>query len=211
MKKKLFLLWMAILSLPLWGQDGKRYAVGEIYDEGGVRGIVVKITDEGRHGLIMSLDEEESPWSVKPGKSKHFFKHLDIPTDATSKDDGMLNMEKVAACIEMHDLTWAHFPPFQWCRNKGEGWYLPAINELIEINKAFHGGRIEKNNAAKKAFNKVLKENGGPSLGNSKQYFSSTEITGGEAYAIYMEKGMFGYGKSERKGTQNTLRAVRKF
>ena len=80
-----------------------------------------------------------------------------------------------------------HFPAFRWCRNKGEGWYLPAINELITINKAIHGGKLEKNKEARKRFNKILENNGGKKIGRYNVYFSSTEKDEMKAYAIYFD------------------------
>ena len=39
--------------------DGK-YEIGDIYDRDGVKGIVVHTTDDGRHGLIMNEQYEDS-------------------------------------------------------------------------------------------------------------------------------------------------------
>ena len=38
------------------------YGIGDIYDKNGIKGVVIMLTDGGRHGLIMSLDEACLPW-----------------------------------------------------------------------------------------------------------------------------------------------------
>lgn len=207
--KYIFLFFMTFFVISMYGQEGKKYAVGDIYSEGNVVGIVVKVTDEGRHGMIMSLDVGEGFWSRKPKKERGEL-FLSV-TNATSKDDGIYNMEQIAKFIEQNNLNWEYFPPFHWCRNKGEGWYLPAINELIEINKAFHGGKIEKNREAEKAFNQIIEKNGGKKLNSSTRYFSSTELTYRQVYIIYMEKGILAYGCEESKISTCSVRAVYKF
>lgn len=195
-------LLITLFSLSVWGQEEKKYGLGDIYNENGVHGIVVQVKDNGRHGLIMSLDEGEEAWCRNP----FYFRMV---TSATNSNDGMCNMQIIAELINLYGLSWDYFPAFQWCRNKGEGWYLPAINELVIINMAYHGGRIEINKAAQSAFNKILTENGGLPL-RKMRYLSSTEITGEKIYAIYFEKGLFAYGLECDK-CKDYIRAVRKF
>lgn len=204
---KLFLLFVIFISTPIWGQQNKKYFIGDIYNENNITGIVVKVENDGSHGLIMSLDEIEAYWSCDP--TKRFDKRFLFATSASDKNDGMKNMETISEIIRQQNLSWAWFPAFQWCKNKGEGWYLPAINELVEINKACHGGRIESNKAAKKAFNMILKKNGGESL-KVGEYFSSTEFSNDKAYAIYFSSGVLGYGHETSK-YKLYVRAVRRF
>ena len=42
--------------------EEQRYAVGDIYDKDGVKGIVVVLYNGGLHGLVMSLDETCLAW-----------------------------------------------------------------------------------------------------------------------------------------------------
>lgn len=204
--KKIFLLLLSLLSITTWGQERKQYFIGDIYDSEGVRGIVVQVKENGYHGLIMSLDEIEEYWYCNPSNP-----YWRMVTSASDCNNGMHNQEIISEIINLYNLSWDLFPAFKWCKDKGEGWYLPAINELVEINKAYHGGEIKKNKAAQIAFNRILEENGGKPLQNSfTNYLSSTEITGEKVYTIYFESGMFAYGKEERKGKM-AIRAVRKF
>ncbi len=204
--KKLLLFCMLLVSCITMAQEQKKYAIGDIYREGGVVGIVVKVTDDGEHGLLMSLDEGEVRWSSKPNGGL-----FDMVTGATDVEDGRKNMEKVESFIKRMDLSWDYFPAFRWCRNKGDGWYLPATNELIDINKAVHGGKIEKNNKAKHRFREILVNNGGVKLGLSKAYFSSTEKDYMKAYVVYFEYGILGYGTENHKRYCDYVRAVYRF
>ena len=197
---------MILVSCITMAQEQKKYAIGDIYRNGGVVGIVVQVTDDGEHGLIMSLDEGEANWSLKPSGGL-----FDIVTGFTDYEDGRKNMEKALALIQQMNFSWDHFPAFRWCRNKGEGWYLPAANELITINKAVHGGKIEKNKDARKRFNQILVNNGGKKLGRYNVYFSSTEKDEMKAYAIYFESGILGYGISQHKRYKIWVRAVHRF
>lgn len=201
--RKLLLLTMLLVSCITMAHGQRKYAIGDIYREGSVVGIVVQVTDDGAHGLLMSLDEGEANWSLKPHGGL-----FDIVTGFTDYDDGRKNMEKLVCLINKMDFSWDHFPAFRWCRNKGEGWCLPAINELITINKAIHGGKLEKNKEARKRFNKILENNGGKKIGRYNVYFSSTEKDEMKAYAIYFESGILGYGTSNHKRYRDYVRAV---
>lgn len=204
---KLYLLFVFLFSTTIWGQENKKYFIGDIYNENGIIGIVVKVEEDGLHGMIMSLDETETHWSYDP--TKRFDKRFLLATSASDKNNGMKNMETINQIIKEQKLSWIWFPAFQWCKNKGEGWYLPAINELVEINKACHGGRIESNKAAKKAFNQILKMNGGKPL-KTGEYLSSTEFSNDKIYAIYFSTDILGYGHETTKG-KLYVRAVRMF
>ena len=111
----------------------KRYAVGDYYDFNGVKGVVCKVTEDGLHGMVVSLDEVMIPWSV--------FRKPDLRTvGAVDRTDGRVNMEIVARYIAENGLSWDDFPAFKWCREQGEGWYLPAIDEVLAIGNNFNGG-----------------------------------------------------------------------
>ena len=62
---------------------------------------------------------------------------------AKSKSDGVANMEKVK-----QQSGWrAEYPAFRWCDDLGEGWYLPAINEMkaiIKQSEVLNRGLIDK-------------------------------------------------------------------
>ncbi len=157
----------------------KTYKVGDLYDENGKRGVVFEVSADGKHGKIVSLDEsskrlrwaniEFDSWKEKIG--------------ADSETDGAVNMAVVQRIPNWREK----YPAFAWCADLGEGWYLPAINEL----KAIYNIR------------KIL--NVRPEM-----YWSSTEGKGHESCALGV--GMIGgYTYGNNKGGTYYVRAVSAF
>ncbi|MCM1150802.1 MAG: hypothetical protein NC209_01375 [Alistipes sp.] len=159
----------------------RRYAVGDYYDRDGVRGIVCYVDASGRHGLILSLDEASLAWSA--------FRKPDLRAAGTDHpSDGQRNMENLARYIEANGLSWNDFPAFGWCREQGEGWYLPSIDEMLAIGHGYHGGsRTHNDRKARNRFNDALRTHGGKRMDRMMYYFSSTEKDGKEAFASHME------------------------
>lgn len=159
----------------------KRYAVGDYYDFNGVKGVVCKVTEDGLHGMVVSLDEVMIPWSV--------FRKPDLRTvGAVDRTDGRVNMEIVARYIAENGLSWDDFPAFKWCREQGEGWYLPAIDEVLAIGNNFNGGtRMHYDRQARNRFNDALKEHGGKRMDRLVYYFSSTEQDEKSVYTSHMD------------------------
>lgn len=159
----------------------KRYAVGDYYDFNGVKGVVCKVTEDGLHGMVVSLDEVMVPWSV--------FRKPDLRTvGAVDRTDGRVNMEIVARYIAENGLSWDDFPAFKWCREQGEGWYLPAIDEVLAIGNNFNGGtRMHYDRQARNRFNDALKEHGGKRMDRLVYYFSSTEQDEKSVYTSHMD------------------------
>ena len=159
----------------------KRYAVGDYYDFNGVKGVVCKVTEDGLHGMVVSLDEVMIPWSV--------FRKPDLRTvGAVDRTDGRVNMEIVARYIAENGLSWDDFPAFKWCREQGEGWYRPAIDEVLANGNNFNGGtRMHYDRQARNRFNDALKEHGGKRMDRLVYYFSSTEQDEKSVYTSHMD------------------------
>jgi hypothetical protein len=151
-------------------QTSAPYTVGDIYKENGVEGIVYKVTGNGSHGMILSLDETK----------EEQFTTLSIKNDnygCTDENNGMNNMNSIK-----QQASWeGRFPAFKWCNDKGSGWYMPAINELKELYAAYCGltsypGEESRANIlysiARTNFNNNLARNGGTVI--SYEYMSST-------------------------------------
>lgn len=130
----------------------KEWAVGDYYEVGSVKGVVVWVDESKLKGKIISLDETVSVWSTG---NKY--------TGAQSTTDGKGNTAKVKALD--NELT--SFPAFKWCVDKGEGWYLPAIDEVSYFL------------LAKDTVNPTLTANGGQKIDN--YYWSSSECEEGNA------------------------------
>lgn len=140
----------------------KTYKVGDYYDDGTKRGVVFAVSDGGRHGKIVSLTQssDELQWC-----SNEEYKRK-IETKALDERNGMNNQRKIQQISGWREK----YPAFAYCADQGEGWYLPAIEEL----KIFM-----LNNAVHDAVNRTLQAKGGTKLfdkGDSwKWYWSSTE------------------------------------
>ena len=101
------------------------YRVGDYYSENGKRGVVFEVSEDGYSGKIVSLDYGNDEWCTVENMPS---------VGALSELNGAENME----AVKQHPDWPTKFPAFKWCANKGEGWYLPAKEELLEIarNKA---------------------------------------------------------------------------
>ena len=171
------------------------YEIGDIYDRNGLKGIVVHTTDGGRHGLIMSLILPHSPHHVYE-KYKRFKKDDEKmwcsraigaqTVGLTDEEDGMNNLRILAQAIEANGLSWDDFPAFKWCREQGDGWYLPAIDEVLTIGHNYNGGLRKNDRQARNKFNNTLKNAGGKRMDRMVYYFSSTEKDEKMAYTSHM-------------------------
>ncbi len=186
--KKIFLtLFVALMTLVAQAQ----YKVGDIYNNGGVKGMVVVVDESGQHGLLISLEESDEDWTKDES--------LNLETTAFHEDDGSKNMEAISKYITENNKAWTDFPVFAWARSMGEGWYIPAKEELVQIWTNLNGGDLKLNKKSKKTwkkFNKIMKKaKGDPlftSLGVMMSGFnhvlmgmiSSSESDGGKIWVI---------------------------
>ncbi len=103
-----------------------KYNVGDLYDVDGRKGIVFKVSDDGLHGLIISLDEVRLPWV---GKEFIKDKIAELTIGASDENDGVANL-----CVVMGIDSWREkYPAFAWCADHGSGWYLPSKNEAAAL------------------------------------------------------------------------------
>ena len=139
-------------------QSAKRYKVGEYYDDGVKQGVVFDVWDDGRHGKIVSLDQIKLKWcTMKQSNKIDFF-------GALSTTDGKANSDKVMSVSDYNGT-----PAVQWCRIKGEEWYLPAIDELKAL-------LLEDN--LREIVNKTLEQHK-KKMFTEDVYLSSTEVGDG--------------------------------
>lgn len=169
----------------------RTYAVGDIFDEDGIRGVVIQTTDGGRHGLILSLEEAPIGTQWDAARATLFYMGLD------NHKDGWENMRKLGQAIEKNGLKWEDFPAFDYCRSLGEGWYLPAIEELMCMWNLI--GEVPERMYASFKFDRLMKELssalkavGAYPLATlyEHEYLSSTEANAGHVYKLaYRKKG----------------------
>ncbi|MBQ6869578.1 MAG: hypothetical protein IJO17_03845, partial [Alistipes sp.] len=100
------------------------YAVGDYYNDGVKEGVVFEIWGNGNSGKIVSMKQsaEKLQWSSDGAERKKLI-------GADSETDGALNMAVVKAISGWE----SKYPAFKWCADLGEGWYLPAKEELLTI------------------------------------------------------------------------------
>lgn len=181
-----------------------RYVIGELYRNGPVKGIVVLVNDLGRHGLIVSLEEANLPWSTLEGKMRR-------EIGASSLSDGEENMKAVEKYIGEHGLAWKDFPAFEWCRNLGDGWYLPSLNEMYAFGTIYNGGsRNLTDRYARANMSAAFLNAEGAPLHRFNLYSSSSEY-GRKDYHYSTIAGKEPYTGVCSKSTRLYVRAFRKF
>lgn len=132
------------------------WAVGDYYEVGNVKGVVVWVDESKEHGKIISLDEKVDIWATGG-----------YNTGAKSEEDGKGNTDKVKDI----NAELSAFPAFKWCVAHGDGWYFPAIMEVYYFLNA------------KATVNSTLEAHNGTKI--SDFYWSSTEGEEDETAALY--------------------------
>lgn len=104
--------------------------IGDYYNDGHIKGVVISVDASGKHGLIMSLNRHHCLWYN--GSS-------DVNTGARHPFDGKQNQELILSRYSPYS-----YPAFKWCANLGDGWYLPAIGELQPLCETFNLMAVER-------------------------------------------------------------------
>lgn len=182
----------------------RAYKVGDYYEQEDVRGVVCAVGADGLHGLILSLDEVSVAWSAR---AKADLRQI----GATDSKDGRVNMQAVERCVASGEASWEDFPAFGWCRSLGDGWYLPAIDELLELCANYNGGtRVKNDRDARNRFNDALRKHGGKRMDRLVYYYSSTECDDRRAYCSHTSLTP-PFVAPIPKGDRFLVRAVRRF
>lgn len=105
------------------GRDGV-YKIGDYYNRDGKEGVVFEVADDGRSGKIVSLKEAELKWYLEDNTLN--LKEI----RANSLNNGKKNTDKMMARADSDKFLAA-----QWCVEMGDGWYLPALNEMETLGK----------------------------------------------------------------------------
>ncbi len=134
------------------------WAVGDYYEVGNVKGVVVWVDESKEHGKIISLDEKVDIWATGG-----------YNTGAKSEEDGKGNTDKVKDI----NAELSAFPAFKWCVAHGEGWYFPAIMEVYYFLNA------------KATVDPTLEAHNGTKINDRVCYWSSTEGEEDETAALF--------------------------
>ena len=136
-----------------------KYEEGDYYDDGEKEGVVVEVDDDGKHGKIISMDEATQKWR-NPGL------YMLEPNPVSDKNDGEKNTKYIVSINQQNNC-----PAFKWCLNKGNDWYLPALNQWTKINISL--------------INEALKEYGGTEIKQNVKYWTSTMKDNQNAYLSF--------------------------
>ena len=173
---------MPLLLIGLWfGFRSMTYQVGDYYDDGEKQGVVFEVDGLGRHGKIVSLDEEDLQWCT--GEESNI--------GALDSYNGRNNQDLIEQIADWR----TKYPAFAWCADRGEGWYLPSPNELRTIYRV------------KDKVDKTLEKMSGDKFQNY-WYWSSTESIDDCAWLVYLSSGD---ALDYSKGDGNYVRAVSAF
>ena len=179
--------------------SGKVYKVGDYYNENGKKGVVFDVSADGKSGKIVSMGETWGGWTTDGKEQSRII-------GASSTTDGAYNMTVVKSVPDWEEK----YPNFKWCANLGEGWYLPAIEELK---------LLILDNTVYNAVNRTLAANKGTLLANKEtvsyliSYLSSTEGNQKsnneyEAWHVFVK---YGYTLDLGKDRSGRARAVATF
>ena len=157
-------------------QGASPMEIGAIVTRNGIRGVVFYI--DNSITMIVSVEETNLAWSTE-----------NVTTGATDLNNGANNMAKIKSISGWE----SKYPAFKWCADYGEGWYLPARNELSKI----YGNQT---------INDTLKANGYTAIGMN--YFSSTETGSSTAWGLFDN---MGYYYHFNKGDLYRVRAILAF
>lgn len=163
----------------------KRWKVGDYYNENGKEGVVFWVDATCKHGKIISMLESGAPlhWTSDQSEQKRLI-------GAYDQFNGAKNMEIVRQIPDWE----SKYPAFAWCADLGEGWYLPAIEELriftmdnevhdtVNRTLALHNGKQLANKSAWKLhcyWSSSEKESSGKKI---TAYFISMDPRGARAF-----------------------------
>ncbi len=150
------------------------YKVGDIYldSNGNPEGIVFELSTVGRYAKIVSLEEFSNiAWDpLGTEESMNDINHVGLKpqlTKANNRIDGLENLRM----IQSFNNWKVSYPAFGQAVSLGEGWYLPSLNELLQIFKL------------KQSLNEKLNQIAAAPI-ESNCYWSSTEFEQFHAYAV---------------------------
>lgn len=132
----------------------REYRLFDYFNENGVEGIVIEVTDDGRHGKVLGLKEIACQYTtdniIEP-----------FSTGGRSLTDGEKNLNTLNQVLASNPtVSIDDFPTHKWVTSLGPGWYIPSFGEMLKIAWLFETKDSDGNNM-KKHLNKALKSNAG--------------------------------------------------
>lgn len=178
------------------------YAIGDLYDDGVKRGVVIEVTPDGKHGKIVSIEKSNQKWAYGTLFNLLAISAVPMPCQQlvnVNSDDGIENMRLI-----QQQLAWRqNFPAFAWCAAFGEGWYIPSVEEYRKILS-------DPNNLA--LVNATLRELGASCVFNENWwYWTSNENDARTAKYVYIDESMQFNVSDISKRTPVNVRAIANF
>ena len=154
--------------------EQKEYKIGDLYNENGVKGIVFYHQDKpifdsnyeniigyDKYVYIFSMDEEDLQWSTEYAWCN------------CSSTIGLYNTNDP---FEYFGMDINNYPAFKWCKDHGEGWFLPSSTEMNWMWEMITDGARDFGSPKVAEINKLLTDNGGEPFVET-YYWSSNETS----------------------------------
>lgn len=197
----------------------EKFKLLEVYKENGAaKGIVFWVSADGLSAKVISLKRLSGvAWSTEETLTNF---------GATDQEDGSANTTAIRTKALADGIS-DKLPWLSFIDGLGEGWYLPAYNELKALAAAYYGVAAftdiepktldqisEAQRNAVKAFEKLIADNGGDPINsqaetaNGDSIFSSTEVSSG-AQVSYVRYGKVSNAGGGKTSTARTFRGVK--
>lgn len=141
-----------------------KYEIGAIHEVNGVKGVIfaIKADNKGNtYCYLFSLDEEDLQWSTKFEFCNCMSQRGDYNTNDPFDYFGM----------DIND-----YPAFKWCKEHGEGWFLPSSTEMYWMWDMLTDGARDFKAPSVAKYNAFIEENGGEPFCET-YYWSSNETS----------------------------------
>ena len=141
-----------------------KYEIGAIHEVNGVKGVIfaIKADNKGNtYCYLFSLDEEDLQWSTKYEFCNCMSQRGDYNTNDPFDYFGM----------DIND-----YPAFKWCKEHGEGWFLPSSTEMYWMWDMLTDGARDFKAPSVAKYNAFIEENGGEPFCET-YYWSSNETS----------------------------------
>ena len=141
-----------------------KYEIGAIHEVDGVKGVIFAIKSDNNgntYCYLFSMDEEDLQWSTK----YEFCNCMSQRGDYNTNDP-----------FDYFGLDINDYPAFKWCKEHGEGWFLPSSTEMHWMWDMLTEGARDFKAPSVAKYNAFIVENGGEPFCET-YYWSSNETS----------------------------------
>ena len=141
-----------------------KYEIGAIHEVNGVKGVIFAIKSDNKgdtYCYMFSMDEEDLQWSTK-------YEWCNCTSQRGDYNSG--------DPFDYFGMNIDDYPAFKWCKEHGEGWFLPSSTELHWLWEMLTEGERDFKAPSVAKYNAFIKENGGEPFCET-YYWSSNETS----------------------------------